>query len=216
MMDESIINFAKKESLDYLNNQNFKNIFDMKKIALLDYPNDGVIVHDDIIYTNKCFFISISQGLLLNQINYMNDSKKGRKIIQNAFNIMKEIDFIDQNSPFELTNISYLNKLENLFPNIKILIYFGSFQKSDTLLDSIKFCDPEPKMIIGKGEVIIRLCLCDGHYTLIISEEGFIREQKSKTIKFIEEQNKLMNDIYLKNKQINDDYEYARNFKDFD
>lgn len=159
--EDSLINYARKESLNELRKTDY--IFFDHSIPIETLYNDGVIKNWGF---NKCFFISLSQGL--------------RKIYNfSAIDLMKFCWFTDRTNMFD-TNIEMhkvsLEILVYLIDDIQIQIYIGYYKNSDNTWYTTQ--DYSEKY--GNGKYIIRILNKGKHFELITSPNNmFIHDSKT-------------------------------------
>ncbi|ARF11528.1 hypothetical protein Klosneuvirus_1_385 [Klosneuvirus KNV1] len=173
ILDQSVINYGRITSLETLR-QNPNYLFNQHSISVETMPNTGRFEDERIEYTNKCFFIALSQGLELLQ-------RKLEPII-----LMQLANFMDKNKDIYLeTNIhmevkqqnQHIYRLAEFLTDVQIYIYVG--HKKDEKWHII----PDHHDTFGQGPTIIRI-LNKGnyHYELITTDTNmFPREIKTMT-----------------------------------
>ncbi|XWV25014.1 putative ORFan [Tupanvirus deep ocean] len=178
MEKDNTIDLARKESIRILRT-NSAYSFGQLKVKANTHSNNGVIEvwfwmwARYYTYTNKCFFISVSQGLAEYEI------KVSPSDLAYQCNMINH-DLVDTDNP---VHIAFIKDMANYY-NIKLEIYIGTFQ------DDEWYTTPDPSTCIGRpldtSTKIIRILNKGAHFELLTSlEHGFIDDFTHETYEAI-------------------------------
>ncbi|XWV26268.1 hypothetical protein QJ857_gp0807 [Tupanvirus soda lake] len=170
MERDKTIDLAKKESVRVLRT-NSAYSFSQLKVKAITHPNNGVIEFwfwlwgSFYTYTNKCFFISVSQGL----------AELGIKVSPSDLayqcNMINHVMVDTDNS----VHNAFIRDMANYY-KIKLEIYIGTFE------DDEWYTTPDPTTIIGSGSNVIRILNKGAHFELLAAlENGFINDFNEET-----------------------------------
>jgi len=199
ILDQSVINYGRQASLGALR-QNPHYHYAQISIPVETLPNTGKFEDEGVEYTNKCFFVSLSQGLDILQ-------RKLEPIV-----LMQLANFMDRQSDIYLeTNIhmkveqqnQHIDRLIEFLTDVQIHIYVGLKR------DEIWYVAPDHHDTFGRGQNIVRIINKGNyHYELITTDaKMFPREIKNMTP---EKAFKHQEEIILKIKQTEEDYLLAK------
>lgn len=171
-MDESVLNFAKQESLNEIR-ANPDYTFNQLKVLCKTVSNNGTVKINQIEFTNKCFFISLYNGLVLNQISTINNRPLS------VGNLMIHSSFLNINEMIDTDNKSHINSINQLItylPQIQIHVFIGQY------IDDHWYTTPDPSVVFGKGNIIIRILNKHDHFEYICNDkQDFVRPVVSMT-----------------------------------
>ena len=172
-LDQSLINFAQKESLEVLR-QNSDYTFKQLAISCHTLYNNGGVTENNINYSNKCCFWSIYHGLLHNKIYFVNGGKLS------VFNLMKLSGFTNRYQLIDTDNPTHQKALEKLLsylPNIQLHFFIGK-NNNGTWQTT-----PDASATLGSGSIIIRILNTGSHFEFITNPNtDFVRDPKTMNL----------------------------------
>ncbi len=155
--EESIINYARLESLSDMRRSYYT--YDQHCIQVNTSFNNGII---EGWGSNKCFFISISQGL-------------DNLCDLSPLDIVDLIYFSDRINVFDTDNPSHVKCIKflvDILPVIQIQIFIGTLQE-----DNLWYTTQDYSAKYGDDKHIIRILNKDEHFELITSPaKVFVRD----------------------------------------
>lgn len=194
-LDQSVVNYAQAHSLQ---NRRFdpKYTFLEISIPVQTIPNNGQI---GTTYSNKCFFISLSQGL--DKLNFN----------IGPIELIYISGFHDETAMIDTDNLAHakiVQFLADIFNTIQIQVFIGKY------IDNCWMTTPDYSAKFGNGPNIIRILNKGHHFELITTTNtAFIRDVRTMNItKAYQHQQ----DILAKIEQIKKDRELALWFEQND
>jgi len=173
-LEASVINFTRLESLE-LERKNPFSKFDSLAIDVETEPNKGVVNTIKITYTNKCCFIAICDGL-----------KNKLSLELTPFDLMSLANFLEPDTLVDTYNPKHLACLEQLveyLPDIKLHFFIGQYSGNKWKTT------PDPSVIIGKGNEIIRILNKGCHFEFIKTcKNQFVRSSNKSSEFYIQQQ----------------------------
>lgn len=151
-MEKQAIIIAKQQSFHAFRQDTritFKDAF----IEVNTKKNSGIVDTGDIIFTQKCFFVALSDGLSSYGIDHF--TVEGKIMMNTPFNLMKIADFLDLEELIDTDKSDHIRKIEKLvmaLPFISIIVFFGNRTTSGWGIIPDPICPP-----IGTGEFMIHI-----------------------------------------------------------
>jgi len=184
IFEMSVINFGKVESLETIRKSPTSKFTDIA-LEVETKANGGNVE----FYTNKCCFISIYDGLIYLGITEINTLKITPLIL------MMIADFLEFDTMIDTDDIEHKRCLEYLvsqLPDIKLHFFIGkSINNSWTTT-------PDPTVIIGNGNRIIRILNKGCHFEFITTRtEQFVRTPNKSSEFYIQQQKEEEKNIRL-------------------
>jgi len=203
ILDMSVINFGKVKSLETTRQAPTSKFTDIA-LEVTTKPNGGNVEYD---YTNKCCFIAIFDGLMALGISYI------RSLEITPLILMIVSDFLELDTMIDTDNVEHKKCLEYLvgqLPDIKLHFFIGK------IINNSWTTTPDPSVIIGTGNRIIRILNKGYHFEFITtSTEQFVRTPTKSPEFYVqqqqEEEEKIR--IYLQDLQITKQMEIEEEMK---
>lgn len=203
ILDMSVINFGKVRSLETLRDSPTSKFTDIA-LKVETKSNGGNVGYD---YTNKCCFISIYDGLMYLGITYI------RSLEITPLILMIVADFLEPDTMIDTDNVDHKKCLEYLvsqLSDIKLHFFIGK------MINNSWTTTPDPTVIIGTGNRIIRILNKGCHFEFITtSTEQFVRTPNKSPEFYVqqqqEEEEKIR--IYLQDLQITKQMEIEEEMK---
>lgn len=167
-LEISMINYVKKLSLSDTR-KDLSYTYKTIRIEISTLPNNGLVIYGSRRYRNKCFFISLAQGV----------NKLGYKIT--AGQLINMCRFRELDALVDTDNDDHKQKIELLsksFPEVFIAVHIGSYDRNVQAW----FTTPDPDVTFGdpRSKEIVRIVNKGNHFELITtSEDRFVYEPRT-------------------------------------
>ena len=132
------------------------------------YTNNGSFTVHNKTYSNKCWLIAFHDGLRILKII---DPK--RFTIENLMNVASFMEQHEEFDTFKLAHIKGFEKMITLFPRVKVHVFISGNSYDTT---------PDPSVVFGEGDQIIRILNSPGHFEFIISEDSIFIGNKAEKV----------------------------------
>lgn len=178
LLEESMINFVKQISISETRSD-INYTFNQIKIPVNTKHNNGKIksYHGDL--PNKCFFISVADGInkYSEEINKIKNIEEDDNLIQ-PYQLVKLANFKDLYDLVDTDNPDHVENIQTLVKELDIclLVYIGNLQNNQW------YTTPDTSSIFGdpKGFIQIRILNMGAHFEFITTPDiNFIRSSRS-------------------------------------
>ena len=203
ILDMSVINFGKVRSLETMRDSPTSKFTDIA-LEVTTKSNGGNVGYD---YTNKCCFISIYDGLMYLGITYI------RSLEITPLILMIVADFLEPDTMIDTDNVDHKKCLEYLvsqLPDVKLHFFIGK------RINNSWTTTPDPSVIIGTGNRIIRILNKGCHFEFITTcTEQFVRTPNKSPEFYVQQQQQEEEKIriYLQDLQITKQMEIEEEMK---
>ena len=214
--EKQAIDLARQESFCELR-KNIKAKYEDCHIDVKTKYNSGIVFGDGKKFSNKCFFISLCDGLKSYGIRTL--IINGNVVEITSFNLMKIANFMNTHELVDTDIKEHMVKLHKLVSALKcvhLLVYFGNKKGDIWTTSPDTLCTP-----IGNGDLPIRILNKNKeHFELISSKASkFVPHMTINPLEIIKHQAQTFTNIsdniyYVKKieeieKKIKKDEEYA-------